>query len=129
VAPVILIDTHVLVWSYVDPFRLLPAAVRERLDGEQLVLSPFVSLELRYLHEVGRLTVSAADVEAELSRKLELGRADPSSAQVCAAAADLDWTRDPFDRLLSAHAVVAGIPLVTKDRIIRKNLPLAWWPD
>jgi PIN domain nuclease of toxin-antitoxin system len=37
--------------------------------------------------------------------------------------------RDPFDRLLSAHAVVAGIPLVTKDRVIRRNLPLAWWPD
>ena len=43
------------------------------------------------------------------------------------AAADLTWTRDPFDRLIAAHAIVAGAPLLTADRGILENLPLATW--
>jgi PIN domain nuclease of toxin-antitoxin system len=52
---------------------------------------------------------------------------DPPSALVCATAVDMHWTRDPFDRLISAHALAAKAPLVTKDRTIRAHLPLAWW--
>jgi PIN domain nuclease of toxin-antitoxin system len=43
------------------------------------------------------------------------------------AAADLFWTRDPFDRLIAAHAIVANAPLITADAAIRENLPLATW--
>jgi PIN domain nuclease of toxin-antitoxin system len=43
------------------------------------------------------------------------------------AAADLSWTRDPFDRLISAHAIVANAPLITADETIRANLSLAIW--
>ncbi len=53
--------------------------------------------------------------------------ADASLADVTQAAAPLSWTRDPFDRLIAAHAIVANAPLVTADRTIRENLPLAIW--
>jgi PIN domain nuclease of toxin-antitoxin system len=43
------------------------------------------------------------------------------------AATKLDWTRDPFDRMISAQAIVAGAPLLTADRTILANLPLATW--
>jgi PIN domain nuclease of toxin-antitoxin system len=39
----------------------------------------------------------------------------------------LDWTHDPFDRLISAHALCRGIPLLTKDKMIRRRLKLAVW--
>jgi PIN domain nuclease of toxin-antitoxin system len=39
----------------------------------------------------------------------------------------LSWTHDPFDRLIAAHAIVADAPLVTADRTILENLPLATW--
>jgi PIN domain nuclease of toxin-antitoxin system len=129
VAPVILLDTHVVVWLYQDPERLIPPLVRERLDAEQLALSPFVRLELQYLYEVGRVSVPAQAIVDEVAPKLELTLTDPPSAQVCQAAAQLSWTRDPFDRLISAQAITSRTNLVTKDRVIREHLPLAWWPS
>jgi len=43
------------------------------------------------------------------------------------AAVDLTWTRDPFDRLIDAHAIAASVPLLTADRAILEHLPLATW--
>src|SRR5262249_51158592 len=125
----ILLDTHIVVWLYDDPERLVPPPVRERLNAEPLALSPFVRLELQYLYEVGKVSVPAQTIVDELAPKLEMVLTDPSSAQICQAATALDWTRDPFDRLLSAQAVTSGTTLVTKDRVIRNHLPLAWWPN
>jgi PIN domain nuclease of toxin-antitoxin system len=126
---VILLDTHVVVWLYSDPERLVPPPVRERLNAEPLALSPFVRLELQYLYEMGKVSVPAQTIVDELAPKLEMVLTDPPSAQICQAATALAWTRDPFDRLISAHAVTSGTTLVTKDRIIRNHLPLAWWPN
>lgn len=39
------------------------------------------------------------------------------------AAADLGWTRDPFDRLIVAHAQLRGWRLATGDRLILTELP------
>lgn len=123
----ILLDTHVMVWLYDDPERLLPPAVRERLNAEPLALSPFVRLELQYLYEVKRIVVPAQTIVDELVPKLEMVLTDPPSAQICQAATTLNWTRDPFDRLISAQALTSGTALVTKDRVIRNHLSLAWW--
>jgi PIN domain nuclease of toxin-antitoxin system len=62
-----------------------------------------------------------------LRRSIGAEIVDVSFAEVAAAAVDLTWTRDPFDRLIAAHAVVADAPLVTADRTILANLPLATW--
>jgi PIN domain nuclease of toxin-antitoxin system len=50
-----------------------------------------------------------------------------SLAEVIEAATGVFWTRDPFDRLISAHAIIANTPLVTADGMIREHLPLAIW--
>jgi PIN domain nuclease of toxin-antitoxin system len=126
---VILLDTHIVVWLYDDPQRLIPPAVHERLNAEPLALSPFVRLELQYLYEVKKISVPAQAIVDELVPGLEMVLTDPPSAQICQAALTLDWTRDPFDRLISAQAVSSGATLVTKDRVIRSHLPLAWWPQ
>lgn len=123
-----LLDTHIVVWLYEDAERLLPAAVLRRLDQESLVLSPFVRLELQYLHEIGKLSVSPATLLDYLMPSLEMTASNPAAAPVCEVASTMDWTRDPFDRLLSAEAASAGMTLLTKDRTIRKHLSHAWWP-
>jgi hypothetical protein len=38
------------------------------------------------------------------------------------AAVDLDWTRDPFDRLIVAHARLRGWRLATGDRVMLAEL-------
>ena len=125
----ILLDTHIVVWLYDDPERLIPPPVHERLNAEPLALSPFVRLELQHLYEVKRISVPAQAIVDDLVPRLEMVLTDPPSAQICQAAIALDWTRDPFDRLISAQAVTSGATLVTKDRVIRSHLALAWWPN
>jgi PIN domain nuclease of toxin-antitoxin system len=62
-----------------------------------------------------------------LRREVRLEIADASVADLVQAAAELSWTRDPFDRLIAAHAIVAGAPLLTADRTILDHLPQATW--
>lgn len=125
----ILLDTHVLVWLYGGERNRIPTAVQRRLEREQLGLSPFVQLELGFLYEIGRARDSAQAVVEELGTRLELVVADVAAAAVCSVALGLTWTRDPFDRLLAAHAIVASLPLVTKDETMRQHVPLAWWAE
>ena len=37
------------------------------------------------------------------------------------------WTRDVFDRLITAEAEAAGLVLITKDQKIRENYVQAFW--
>lgn len=64
---------------------------------------------------------------AALSRSIGLDVADVGVATLTEAAVSLSWTRDPFDRLIAAQAIVADAPLVTADRTILENLPQAVW--
>jgi PIN domain nuclease of toxin-antitoxin system len=117
----------VLGWLYEGADSRIPAAAQKLLGSEQLRTSPIVELELTYLYEVGRVSEPAAAPLAGLRRSIGLEVADVSLAKLVAAAADLSWTRDPFDRLIAAHAIVTGAPLLTADRTILENLPLATW--
>lgn len=62
-----------------------------------------------------------------LRRSIGLEIADVSMEATVRAATSLDWTRDPFDRMIAAHAIVADAPLLTADRTILEHLPLATW--
>ncbi len=41
-------------------------------------------------------------------------------------AAASTWTRDPVDRLLAAHVLSVGLPLLTKDRTLLPHLDRAY---
>lgn len=122
-----LVDTHVAAWLYAGAIERFPARARERLDSEDLACSPLVRLELQYLYEIGRVTEPAERVLTELGRTVGLAVADRPAGQLVDAAVGLDWTRDPFDRLLAAHAIAADAPLLTADRGMLEHLPLAVW--
>ena len=47
--------------------------------------------------------------------------------RVVAATAKLDWTRDPFDRLIVGQALADAARLVTRDRAIRGHYRGALW--
>lgn len=120
------LDTHVVVWAYLgDLARLAP--VRAVLDTATLGISPMARLELQYLHEIGRLRVPAAVVVAELAETLGLESTDASFAAVTTVAAGIAWTRDPFDRLIVANAIVDGVPLLTRDETMRAHFVGARW--
>lgn len=114
-------------WLYEGADGRLPSAARELLDSQDLFISPIVELELTYLHEVGRVTEPANAPLNALRKTIGLEVADVSAAALARAAGDLSWTRDPFDRMIAAQAIVADAPLLTADRTILANLPLATW--
>ena len=124
----IYLDTYVVVWLYASGGDALSAMARERIDGaEWLRISPMVRLELVYLNELGRVTEPAATILDYLAQRIGLATCDHPFAQVVAKAADFSWTRDPFDRLITAQAALGENTLLTKDAVIREHYPRAEW--
>jgi len=114
-------------WLYEGVDRRIPSGVRALLDTEEPFVSPIVELELAYLHEVGRVTEPPSAPLNALRGSIGLQVADVSLAALTQAALGLSWTRDPFDRMIAAQAIVSGAPLVTADRTLLEHLPLATW--
>jgi PIN domain nuclease of toxin-antitoxin system len=121
------LDTHVVAWLYAGQVDLLPENVMLRLETADLKISPIVALELEYLHEIGRLSVSGAQIVRDLVLQIGLATCDLPFATVIEHAAQQSWTRDPFDRIIVGHAVAAGKELVTKDRTIHQHCRFARW--
>lgn len=114
----LLLDTHIWVWSQLDPDRL-SRKVRAALQAPdaELWLSPISVWELLLLIEAGRVKVHgdpAAWVEEAL-------RAGPFREAPLTHAAALETRRvalrhrDPADRFLVATARVLDLALVTAD--------------
>ena len=110
-----MLDTHVVVWLHVNALSELSARGVREIEINDLVVSPMVELELGYLHEIGRTAGPAADVLGSLASRLGLTVAQIGFGPVCAAALEVTWTRDPFDRLLIAQAVAEPLRLITAD--------------
>lgn len=123
----ILLDTHVVLWVYTGDHARLSADAGHALETHDLAVSPVVQMELAFLHEVGRVIDQPAMILSALSSSIGVTVAQIGFAPLCATAVGLAWTRDPFDRLLAAHSIAAGLPLLTKDRSLLENLDLAFW--
>ncbi len=78
-------------------------------------------LEPERLHEIGRLRVPAAPITEQLRDRLAIPVATDDFAEVARAALALALTRDPFDRLVVAHAALRAGTLFTLDARIRAN--------
>lgn len=121
------LDTHVLVWLSGQQHERIPAPARRRLEHDDIAVSPMAQLELAYLFETGRITRPADDVLAALAPALQLSISSAPFAAVVSRALDLTWTRDPFDRLITAQALADGAALLTADATIRAHSPAAVW--
>lgn len=121
------LDTHVVVWLYTgETERLSPDAITS-IEEHQPAVSPMVQLELSYLHDIGRLTVGGADIISDLGRRIGLRLSEAPLTALVEAAVALTWTRDPFDRLIVADAIVSDAALVTKDSAIHERTTIAHW--
>ena len=123
----IYLDTHVVVWLYAGRTDLIPAPARSLIDGNDLLVSPIVVLELQYLHEAAKTAEPAAPVMRALTGEIGLQRCDLPFADVIEMALEEAWTQDPFDRVTVAQARLRGAPLLTKDRDIHAHYPEAVW--
>lgn len=123
----IYLDTNVVLWLAGAPEELSETATVRIDEAERLLVSPMVALEIEYLYEIGRIHEPASSVLEHLGRYLNLEVCDRAFAKVAEKARGLKWTRDPFDRLITAQAALAEDPLLTRDKLIRANYARAVW--
>ena len=121
------LDTHVLIWLYAGEIEKLSAGARRAIDNHDVLASPAVILELELLHEIGRLRPNATKLTGELATSVGLHVCELPFWTVVDYGLKESWVRDPFDRLIVAHAKAVGAPLVTRDEKIHKHYSKAVW--
>ena len=114
----LLLDTHILIWSVLEPRRLGPR-VRRLLDkgSTEVWLSPVTTWELVLLVDRGQIRLDAPFEKwlADMNEALALHEA-PLTHEVVLAARDVRISHaDPADRLLAATARYYDLRLVTAD--------------
>jgi PIN domain nuclease of toxin-antitoxin system len=116
------LDTHILVHALQGTLR---PPERVLLHEHPWGIAAIVLWELCKLVQLGRVSMELGDpsVAAALSR-VHVWPLDLAVAQVSTR---LDFRGDPADELIAATSVVHRVPLLTRDRQIRKSriVPLA----
>ena len=123
----IYLDTHVVVWLYAGLTDRFSDSLQRLLNEQDLLISPIVRLELQYLYEIKRVAVEAEAILADLSHRLGLTICPKPFDTVMIQATQVTWTRDPFDRIVVAHASVNNNVLVSKDQMIRTHYLYVRW--
>lgn len=121
------LDTHVILWLHDHELNRFSARAMRQLERGDLLVSPAVLLELELLYEIQRLAAGAAEIVSRLSGEIALSVCDLAFPLIVEYALAEKWVRDPFDRLIVAHARANRSALVTKDDVIRRNYRLALW--
>ncbi len=116
------LDTHVLLHALGG--RLTPRE-RRLLESDSWSISAIVLWEIAKLAELRRIEVDLD--EPEWTRVLSRIHTWPITLDICRALRQLDVRSDPADEIISATSVVHRIPLLTRDRRLRRSrqIPLA----
>jgi len=123
----IYLDTHAVVWLYAGMTERFSAALQKQFNEHDLLVSPIVRLELQYLYEIKRVSVEAATILNDLAQRLGLTVCPKPFDSIIQSAFQITWTRDPFDRILVAHASLNNNVLISKDQTILKHYAYAKW--
>jgi PIN domain nuclease of toxin-antitoxin system len=116
------LDTHAAVALYQAELSVFSAAALKELEEESdLRVSPMVLLELEYLHKIKRIRITAAQIVSSLAAEIGVTVCDLPFPQVIRQAAEERWTRDPFDRIIVAHAKANEAVLITRDRAMLRR--------
>ncbi len=124
---VVFLDTHIAVWLYAGLIHKISDTAKQAIEGNDLLISPMVKLELQYLFEIGRITVKPDTIIKNLFAAIGLKVSETPLQQIIEEALKISWTRDVFDRLLSAEATAVEGGFITADENIKSNLKLAIW--
>lgn len=117
----LLLDTHIWVWSMLEPRRIKGPVASALSDGaNERWISPISVWELTILCDKGRVSLdSPVDLWVERSSKRSPFLLAPVSLQVALETSKIHLPhRDPADYFLAATARVFDLTLVTADEIL-----------
>ena len=110
------LDTHILVYALAGKLR---KKERELLEADSWGVSAIVLWELAKLSQLGRIEIDLED--REVVRALKQVHVWPIDLEVARISTRLDFRGDPADELIAATSIVHGVPLVTRDKAIRRS--------
>jgi PIN domain nuclease of toxin-antitoxin system len=118
-----LLDTHALAWWLMDS-PCLPAAARRLIENRDnaIFVSAVSAYEASHKHHRGRWPEVASLVNAfeEIVAAEGFELLPLTAKHAVRAGAFGREHRDPFDRMIAAQAVVEGMVLVSKDKVMRE---------
>lgn len=128
----LLLDTHIWVWSVLEPERLSPRVARQLVNPHNEIWLSAVSIwELRLLHDKGRVKLipdAVTWINDNLGR-LNIREA-PLTFEVALSISSLNLPHnDPADGFIAATAKVFGLTLVTADEQLAKLKDIAVLPN
>jgi PIN domain nuclease of toxin-antitoxin system len=121
----LLLDTHIWIWSYLEPQRLATDVARELIDpAHERFLSPVSIWEMLFLLEKNRVRISEGFSEWFKKSIVDLEIQEvPLSWEVAQEMQAVTLLhKDPADRLLVATAKTYEMTLVTADQQLM-NVP------
>jgi PIN domain nuclease of toxin-antitoxin system len=122
------LDTHVAVWLHDGLIERLSTEAKKQIEENDLLISPMVLLEFQYLFDRKRIGVEPVPLFSYLKGTFGVDLCGYPFPAIAMEALDLNWTGDPFDRLIVANAKANHeAMLITADTAIRKNYRRAVW--
>ena len=122
----LLLDTHIFLWSMLEPVRLSKKVAVELQNQEnQLWFSPISSWEIMLLEKKRKLILDPdpATWLREAFKRVPIREARISHDIAIQSCLIKLPHQDPADRLLAATAVIYGLTLVTSDtRLIQSKV-------
>ncbi len=112
------LDTHIIVWLRDGEIHKLSPEMTHLIEKERLFFSEFVRLELQYLFEIQKITQPANEIISYLKEIIGLQPSDAPLSKIIQEALSFRWTRDPFDRLITANASILQAYLLTHDKTV-----------
>src|SRR5580692_3528400 len=116
------LDTHILLFALDGS---LTPTERRLLEGSPWGISAIVLWEVAKLAQLGRIEIDPES--AEFSRIFARVHIWPLDLAICRLSTELDFQSDPADELIAATSIVHRVPLLTRDKRIRRSklVPLA----
>lgn len=122
------LDTNIVFRLAAGDLDHISDRAKQQIESTDLFISAAVLLELEMLHEIGRLTVGAIAILADLSQKIGLKVCQLPMSAIVVRALEIKWTREPGDRLIVANAMANNdAPLISSDRTIQHNYANTVW--
>ena len=117
------LDTHILLFALDGSLR---PAEQTLLASEPWGISAIVLWELSKLAQLGRIAIEVGSPEfARIFIRIQVW---PLDMAICQKSTELDFASDPAGELIAATSIVHRVPLVTRDKKIRRSKMVPFAP-